>query len=144
MNGAKVAAAGRAQAVAAVQQPLVDGRTGDGGTGGVPAEQGAQRGRVRYGRWYTELRHAPDARGPRAPVSCAMSHSVVSGRTPCSFWRRRNGSALPEAGVAGITCRCSGLLQGCDQCTFPTVPIYLEIQAKSQVRWGFTEMCRTG
>ncbi len=63
---------------------------------------------------------------------------------------------LPVPGVAGITCRCSGPLPGCDQCCdqelFPTFSIYSEIQAvryldfqaNSQVRWGFTEMGSTG
>ena len=45
-------------------------------------------------------------------------------------------SSLPPNG--GITCGCSGDLrgryQGCDQREFPTFSIYLEIQAKSQVR----------
>ncbi len=40
--------------------------------------------------------------------------------------------------IRGITCRCSGGLQGCFQCpdqqSFAISSIYLEIQAKSQVR----------
>lgn len=40
--------------------------------------------------------------------------------------------------IRGITCRCSGGLQGCFQCpdqqSFAIFSIYLEIQAKSQVR----------
>ena len=40
--------------------------------------------------------------------------------------------SLPQ--ISGITCRCSGGLQGCDQWLFRTLPIYLEIQAKWQVR----------
>lgn len=46
--------------------------------------------------------------------------------------------------TSGITCRCSGGLQGCDQWLFPTLPIYLEIQAKLQVKWGFAVMRCTG
>ena len=50
--------------------------------------------------------------------------------------------------ISGITCRCSGGLRGCDQWLFPTLPttlpIYLEIQAKWQVRWGFAVMRPTG
>lgn len=68
----------------------------------------------------------------------------------------RPGGTLPVRGVAGITCRCSGPLPGCDQCcdqeVFPPFSIYseiqairyLEIQANSQVRWGFTELGSTG
>lgn len=45
-------------------------------------------------------------------------------------------SSLPL--IRGITCRCSGGLQGCYQCcdqqSFAIFSIYLEIQAKSQVR----------
>jgi hypothetical protein len=51
---------------------------------------------------------------------------------------------LPVSGVAGITCPCSGGLQGCDQWLFPYFSIYLEIQAKSQVKWGFAVMLPTG
>jgi hypothetical protein len=46
--------------------------------------------------------------------------------------------------LTDITCRCSGPLQGCDQELFPTLAIYLDIQAKTQVRRGFTEMWSTG
>ena len=49
----EIAAAGGAQPVAAVQQALIDRLTGEGGAGGVQAEQGAQRGRVGYKGWYT-------------------------------------------------------------------------------------------
>lgn len=45
----EVAAPGRAEPVAAVQQALLDGFAGDGGPGGVLAEEGAQRGRVEHG-----------------------------------------------------------------------------------------------
>ncbi|GAA3818583.1 hypothetical protein GCM10022206_66050 [Streptomyces chiangmaiensis] len=45
----EMAAARRAEPVAAVEQPLVDGAAGECGTGAVPEEQGAQRGRVRHG-----------------------------------------------------------------------------------------------
>lgn len=54
--------------------------------------------------------------------------------------RPRSRQPLPVTWVTGLTCRCSGPLQGCDQELFPTFTIYLEIQAKSQVRRGFTEM----
>lgn len=50
--------------------------------------------------------------------------------------------SLPQ--ISGITCRCSGGLQGCDQWLFQTLSIYLEIQAKLQVRWGFAVMRPTG
>lgn len=45
----EVAALGRAEPVAAVQEALFDGFAGDGGPGGVLAEEGAQRGRVGHG-----------------------------------------------------------------------------------------------
>ncbi len=57
---------------------------------------------------------------------------------------KSNPETLPVTRVDGITCRCSGLLQGCDQHPFDPFPIYLEIQAKSQVKGGFTEMWSTG
>lgn len=47
----EVAAAGGAQPVAAVEQPLFDGVAGQRGPGGVLAEEGAQRGRVRHRGW---------------------------------------------------------------------------------------------
>ncbi|GHG63016.1 hypothetical protein GCM10018980_53200 [Streptomyces capoamus] len=49
----EVAAAGGAQPVAAVEETLVDRLTGEGGSRGVQTEQGAQRGRVEDGGWYT-------------------------------------------------------------------------------------------
>lgn len=52
--------------------------------------------------------------------------------------------SLPVTWVTGLTCGSSGLLQGCDLGPFDASPIYLDIQAKSQVRRGFTEMWRTG
>ncbi len=55
-------------------------------------------------------------------------------------FRRAGKWTLPVTWVTGLTCGCSGLLQGCDQGPFHTFPIYLDIQAKSQVRRGFTEM----
>jgi hypothetical protein len=59
-------------------------------------------------------------------------------------FRRAHKFALPVTWVTGLTCGSSGLLQGCDQGPFHTWPIYLDIQAKSQVRRGFTEMWSTG
>ncbi len=53
---------------------------------------------------------------------------------------RADKRTLPVTWVTGLTCGCSGLLQGCDQGPFHAFPIYLDIQAKSQVRGGFTEM----
>lgn len=61
----------------------------------------------------------------------------------CRFGRAEKWT-LPVTWVTGLTCGCSGLLQGCDQGPFTAFPIYLDIQAKSQVRRGFTEMWRTG
>ncbi|GAA3300334.1 hypothetical protein GCM10020295_40810 [Streptomyces cinereospinus] len=61
----EVAAAGGAEPVAPVEQALVDGVAGEGRAGGVAAQEGAQRGRVGHGGWYTRARHAPDARAPR-------------------------------------------------------------------------------
>jgi hypothetical protein len=59
------------------------------------------------------------------------------------LWRARK-MTLPVTWVTGLTCGSSGLLQGCDQGSFTVFSIYLDFQAKSQVRWGFTEMWRTG
>ncbi|KOU58773.1 hypothetical protein ADK57_36135 [Streptomyces sp. MMG1533] len=56
----------------------------------------------------------------------------------------RPRETLPVSWVTEITCRCSGPLQGCDQELFPISRFYLEIQAKTQVRRGFTEMWSTG
>lgn len=42
----EVPAAGGAQPVSAVEQAFLDGLAGERGAGGVPVEQGAQRGRV--------------------------------------------------------------------------------------------------
>lgn len=55
-------------------------------------------------------------------------------------FRRAGKWTLPVTWVTGLTCGCPGLLQGCDQGPFHTFPIYLDIQAKSQVKGGFTEM----
>lgn len=73
----EVTAAGRAEPVAAVEKALVDGIAGEGGSGGVLAEEGAQRGRVRHEGWYRRARHAPDARAPVGAVSWALSRTVT-------------------------------------------------------------------
>ncbi len=49
----EVAAAGGAEPVAAVEETLVDRLTGEGGSRGVQAEQGAQRGARGDRGWYT-------------------------------------------------------------------------------------------
>jgi hypothetical protein len=84
----EVTAAGRAEPVAAVEKTLVDGIAGEGGSGGVLAEEGAQRGRVRLEGWYRRARHAPDARARDSPVSWALSRAVTerhSKSLPVSF-----------------------------------------------------------
>lgn len=45
-------AAGGGEPVAAVEEPFVDGFAGEGGSGGEPLQEGAQRGRVEHRGWY--------------------------------------------------------------------------------------------
>lgn len=87
----EIAAAGRAESVAAVEKALVDGIAGEGGSGGVLAEEGTQRGRVRHEGWYRRARHAPDARARASAVSWALSRAVTerhSKSLPVSFGHR--------------------------------------------------------
>jgi hypothetical protein len=81
----EVAAAGRAEPVAPIEQSLLHGLAGEGGTGGVLAEEGAQRGRVMRGGWYTRARHAPDARAQAEPVSWGLSQTVIFDHVMCSM-----------------------------------------------------------
>jgi hypothetical protein len=48
----EVPAAGGGQPVSAVEEPFVDGFTGQCGPGGVPLQQRAQWGRVEHRGWY--------------------------------------------------------------------------------------------
>lgn len=75
-----------------------------------------------------------------------VTRAWVPGTGPTRAFRLSHavGTALPVTWVTGLTCGSSGLLQGCDQGPFTAFSIYLDIQAKSQVRWGFTGMWRTG
>lgn len=101
----EVAAVGGAQAIAPVEQALVDGLAGDGGTGAVLAQQFAQRGRVRHMRWYRGAQHAPDGRARFKAVSWALSQAVAFGHGMCSKWRSRPPSVEWTVPNCGSTLR---------------------------------------